>query len=255
MAHADSANDPRESSRNGLEVPGSDAPSFGNWLLACLPPEVAASLATHWTPVRLERGEVLFRAHEPLRFVYFPSTSVVSLETTLESGESLEVGLVGRDGLAGTAVLPGMSMMSCDAVVQIPGMAYRLTADELRGEISASDTLSSWISRYSQVLFARSMKLTVCNTFHTAEQRCIRWLLTISDLTAQDDLPLTHDLVATMLGLHRPTVTLAVRLLHNAGVLAERRGHIVIVDRGHLERACCECYRVVKDEQRRLVGY
>jgi len=205
--------------------------------------------------VALHRADVLFRAHEPLRFVYFPTTAVVSLETTLESGESLEVGLVGSDGLAGTAVLPGMSTMSCDGVVQIPGMAHRMTADTLKEEVSASDMLYSMIGRYSQLLLARSMQLTVCNTFHNAEQRCIRWLLTISDLTAHDDIPLTHDGIATRLGLHRPTVTLALGSLQKAGLLGESRGHVVIRDRGGLERACCECYAVVREEQRRLVGY
>jgi len=226
-----------------------------NRLLGLLPPPVLARLKAHLEPVHLERKEILFRAHEPLRAAYFPNRAVVSLVSQLESGEALEVGMVGRDGLAGTAVLPGITTMPCDGVVQVPGLAQRMSADVLRRELLENESLYSVVGRFAQTLFVRSMQMSVCNMFHPVEQRCIRWLLTVSDLTGQNGIPLTHDLLATMLGVHRPTVTLVVRSLNRAGLVDEERGRITIRDRERLEAACCECYRVMRDEQRRLLGY
>lgn len=236
-----------------LSAPGDGRPQ--NRLLALLPPSVLARLTPHLEPVHLNRKEVLFRAHEPLKVAYFPSTAVVSLVSTLESGQSVEVGLVGRDGLAGTAVFPGLTGMSCDGVVQIPGFAQRISAEVLRREMSANETLHSTIGRFAQVLLVRSMQMSVCNTFHSVEQRCVRWLLTVSDLIDSGDIPMTHDLMASMLGVHRPTITLVLRSLHKGGLVTEKRGLILIRDRRRLEKACCECYRVMRDEQRRLLGY
>ncbi len=226
-----------------------------NRLLGLLPPGVMARLTPHLEPVPLDRGEMLFRTHEPVQLAYFPDTAVVSLVSTLESGESLEVGLVGRDGLVGTAVLPGITMMTCDGVVQVPGLARRICADTLRREVLANEVLYSTLGRFAQVLLVRSMQLSLCNAFHTVEQRCVRWLLTVSDLIDSDDIPLTHDLMATVLGVRRPTVTLVLRSLHKAGLVTEKRSLIRIRNRPHLEKACCECSRVMRDEQRRLLGY
>jgi hypothetical protein len=176
--------------------------------------------------------------------VHFPLTAVVSLVSRLESGQMLEVGLVGHDGVAGTALLPGTTTMACDGVVQVAGWALRMTADALKRE-DGKGSLVSLTIRYTHLLLARSMQMSVCNMFHTVEQRCIRWLLTVDDLTAGDHLPLTHELIATMLGVHRPTVTLVLGALHRAALLGEQRGRIVIRDRARLEAACCECYGVM----------
>lgn len=231
------------------------SPAQENRLLTLLPPAVLTRLTPHLEQVNLHRQEVLFRANEPLRVCYFPLTAVVSLVSTLESGDSLEVGLVGRDGLAGTSVFPGVWGMPCDGIVQIPGLAKRMSAEVLRAEVLANETLYSTLGRYAQVLLARSMQMSVCNMFHPVEQRCIRWLLTVEDLIANGDIPLTHDLLATMLGVHRPTVTLVLRSLHKAGLVSESRGRIVVQDRRRLERSCCECYRAMRIEQRRLLGF
>lgn len=226
-----------------------------NQLLDRLPPLLSTRLNPHLAPVDLHRGEVLFRAHEPLTIAYFPTTAVVSLVATLASGDSLEVGLIGRDGLAGIAVFPGTSVMSCDGVVQIPGEAHRMSAEILRREVRMSEALHSTFGRFAQVLLMRSMQMSACNMFHAVEQRCIRWLLMVSDLIDGSNILLTHDLMATMLGVHRPTVTLVLRSLHKAGLVEESRGRIVIRDRRRLEAACCECYRVMREEQQRLLGY
>lgn len=226
-----------------------------NRLLALLPSPARARLAPHLQSVNLRRKEILFRAHEPLRAAYFPQTAIVSFISTLESGKSLEVALVGRDGLAGTAVFPGITTMSCDGIVQVPGVAQRISTEILRREVLADETLYSTLGRFAQVLLVRSMQMSTCNMFHSVEQRCIRWLLTVGDLVNTGDIPLTHDLMATMLGVHRPTVTVTLRALDRAGLVTEKRGLIVIEDRAGLEKACCECYGVMRDEQRRLLGY
>lgn len=229
--------------------------ALGNRLLAGLEPSVLERISGDLQPVHLTRKEVLFYPHEPLRTVYFPISAVISFVARLETGQSLEVGLVGWDGLAGTAVFPGITSMSCEAIVQIPGSALSMSADLLRRKLLSLESLHSAIGRYAQVLLLRSMQMSACNVFHSVEKRCVRWLLTVNDLVQNDDIPLTHELIATMLGVRRPTVTLTLQALHRAGLVDEARGRVVIRDRRGLEDACCECYRAMADEQRRLLGY
>ena len=187
--------------------------------------------------------------------VYFPDTAVVSLISTLESGESVEVGVVGRDGFTPPVVFPWTSMMPCDGVVLVPGLACRIEAEVLRREVLADHVLYSTLGRFVQLLLVRSMQRSVCSVFHSVEQRCIRWLLTIGDLIDDGVIPVTHDRMATMLGVHRPTVTLVLQSLHKSGLVTETRGRLAIRDRVRLERACCECYRVLCGERRRLLGF
>jgi CRP-like cAMP-binding protein len=238
--------------RRGPSFPGRD-----NQFLAHLPPEVFERLAPNLEPVRLEQKEVLFRTQEPLKTVYFPDTAVVSLVSRLESGQALEVGHVGRDGVVGTALFPGVTTMTCDGIVLIPGSAQRITADVLRGELLAHESLYSAVGRFVQVLLIRSMQTSVCHAFHEIGRRCIRWLLTVDDLIADGDgeIPLTQEELATMLGVRRPTVTLVMGSLRRAGLIQERRGRILVRDRSRLEAASCECYRVMRDAQARVLGY
>jgi CRP-like cAMP-binding protein len=197
---------------------------------------------------------VLFRAQEPLTAVYFPDTAVISLVSRLESGQVLEVGLVGRDGIVGTPLLSGVQTTTYDATVLVPGSARRVSADVLRRELLASISAYSVIERFVHVLLVRSMQLSVCNALHEIERRCIRWLLTVDDLTAGREIALTHEELATILGVRRPTVTLVLGSLQRAGLIRESRGRIVIEDRSRLEAASCECYRLMRDEHRRLLG-
>ena len=226
-----------------------------NRLLALLPRVVRGRLVRDFEPIHLGRGDLLFRAHEPISTVYFPETAVVSLISTLESGESLEVGLVGRDGFTPPAVFPGISMMPCDGVVLVPGLACRIEAEVLRHQVLTDDVLYSTLGRFVQLLLVRSMQRSVCNIFHSVEERCIRWLLTVGDLIDDGVIPITHDRMASMLGVHRPTVTLVLQSLHKSGLVSETRGRLAIRDPVRLERACCECYRVLRGERRRLLGY
>jgi CRP-like cAMP-binding protein len=251
--------------RGQLERPDAAAPTVGgrnpgptggeNQLLAQLPSEVVARLAPYFDRVQFERQHVLFRAQEPLTAVYFPDTAVVSLVSRLESGQALEVGLVGRDGIVGTPLLSGVPTTTYDATVLVPGSARRVSADVLRRELLANISAYGVIERFVHVLLVRSMQLSVCNALHEIEPRCVRWLLTVDDLTAGREIPLTHEELATILGVRRPTVTLVLGSLQRAGLIRESRGRIVIKDRSRLEGASCECYRLMRDEQRRLLGY
>ena len=237
--------------RDGL----SESEPSSNWLLASLPPPVFAYLTPHLERVTLDRKQVLFRAHEGTGSVYFPTTAVVSLVGALDSGETLEVGLTGRDGIAGAVALPNFDSMPCDGIVQIRGVAHRLDAALFRQSLRNFEALSLAVGRYAHLLLVRSMQMQLCDMFHPVEQRLTRWLLTVSDLLASADVPLTHELLATMLGVRRPTVTLVAGSLQRAGLIDEKRGQLTIRDRERLETACCDCYRLMCEQQEKVLGY
>jgi CRP-like cAMP-binding protein len=233
---------------------GSPAP-LENQLLMLLPREARVRLASHLEIVHFERHQVLCHAHEALTHVYFPTSAVVSLVSRVESGHTLEVALIGREGVVGVGVCPGVDTMACDAIAQIAGDAYRLDAHVLHREFMADSSIYPAFARYAELLFVRCVQMAACNMFHAVEQRLVRWLLMVHDLTGHDEIPVTHELVAAMLGVHRPTVTLVLGTLHRTGVIHEERGRILVSDRARLERSCCECYGVLRAEQRRLLGY
>jgi CRP-like cAMP-binding protein len=226
-----------------------------NWLLASLPPPVVAHLTPHLERIRLDRKQVLFHAREHLRYVYFPTSGIVSLVAALDSGETLEVGVTGRDGLAGAVALPAVGSMPSEGIVQIPGVAYRLDAGLFRQALMNLEPLSVAVARYRHLLLVRSVQIQLCNVFHPVEQRLTRWLLTVGDLLTSADIPLTHEVLATMLGVRRPTVTLVVGSLQRAGLIEEMRGRITIRDRERLETACCDCYGLMCEQQEQILGY
>ena len=233
----------------------SDTEPSSNWLLASLPPTVLTQLAPQFERVSLDRNQILFRAHERIGHVYFPTTGIVSLVAAFESGETLQVGLTGRDGLAGAVGLPVADAMPCDGVVLIAGVAYRIDIGLFRQAVRNFEPLSVAVASYAHLLLVRSMQMQLCNAFHPVEQRLTRWLLTVSHLLASADIPLTHELLATVLGVRRPTVTLAVGSLQRAGLIEEKRGRITILDHTRLEAACCYCYRLMCEQQEEFLGY
>lgn len=243
----------RDVARDEQRHEGGPAPE--NQLLMLLPRAVRARLSSQLEMVRFERHQVLCRAHEPLTHVYFPTSTIVSLVARVESGHTLEVALIGREGVVGVGVCPGVDTMACDAIAHIAGDAYRLDAQVLHREFSADSSIYPVFGRYAELLFVRCVQMAACNMFHAVEQRLVRWLLTVHDLTGHNEIPVTHELIAAMLGVHRPTVTLVLGTLHRTGVIHEERGRILVTDRPNLERACCECYGVLRSEQRRLLGY
>jgi CRP-like cAMP-binding protein len=233
----------------------SDTDPTSNWLLASLPPTVFAFLKPQLERVSLDRKQILFRVHERIERLYFPTTGIVSLVAAFDSGETLQVGLTGRDGLAGAVGFPVADSMPCDGMVLTPGVAYRIDMGLFRQAVRYFEPLSAAVGSYAHLLLARSMQMQLCNAFHPVEQRLTRWLLTISDLLVSADIPLTHELLATMLGVRRPTVTLVIGSLQRAGLIEEKRGRITIHDRDRLEAACCDCYRLMCEQQEELLGY
>jgi Crp-like helix-turn-helix domain len=203
----------------------------------------------------LKPNQVIFRAHTALSVAYFPDTSVISSLTHLKGGKTPEVGLVGRDGMASISVFPGVNTMPCDGVVLLGGTAERLNADVLRHEVHQGGPLHDLLGRFAHLTLARSMQMAACNSVHPIKDRCARWLLMTHDLIDGDEFSLTQDVLAMMLGVRRPSVTFVARALQRAGFIEYRRGRLRIRDRQGLEAASCECYQLMREEQRRLLGF
>jgi CRP-like cAMP-binding protein len=226
-----------------------------NRLLAALPAEVLDRLRPALEPVRLALGQVIYEPDEVLSHVYFPTTAIVSLLYTMENGTSAEMGIVGRDGVLGIAVFMGGDTTPNRAVVQSAGDAFRLGLKVFRDEFRRFTELHRQLLLYTQSLLTQMAQTAVCNRLHSIEQQLCRWLLLSHDRLESDDLFMTQELIANMLGVRREGVSVAAHNLQEAGLIRYRRGHITIVDRRGLERAVCECYQVVKRECDRLLTY
>jgi CRP-like cAMP-binding protein len=214
-----------------------------NEVLAALTGSALDSIRGSLRALDVVRHTVLFRADEPSRWVYFPSTAVVSYVVRLRNGSGIEAAVVGRDGMVGS-VTPGFNVVPCEASVQIGGRIWRIRAETLRGIVEAPAVMAVFC-RFESNLLHRCMQTIACNAFHPVEQRAIRWLLTISDLVGSPVIPVTHEVLATMLGVRRPTVTNVLRALDQSHLVAELRGRIIVRDRPAMLRASCECYRVM----------
>jgi CRP-like cAMP-binding protein len=199
-------------------------------------------------------GEVLYEPGGHLDHMYFPTTAVVSLLYTMENGSTAEMGLAGNDGVVGVALFLGGDTTPNRAVVQIGGSAFRMKAKVLREEFARGGPFQRVLLRYTQTLITQISQTAVCNRLHPVEQRLCRWLLLCHDRVQSDELEMTQEFIANMLGGRRESVTVAAGHLQDAGWIHYARGHISILDRKGLEGAVCECYRIVKDEFDRLYG-
>jgi CRP-like cAMP-binding protein len=227
-----------------------------NSLLAFLPDEDRQRLAAHVNLRPLRARDVLQKNDEPVLEIFFPGRSVCSITHTMQDGATLEVAMVGPEGLIGLGALADDPMVLGDAFVQVQGdPAHVLPVDIFRQEMERRGALHGSVSRYAQAFLAMVMRSVACNGLHSAEQRCCRWLLSARDRIGSDEFALTHDSVAAALGLRRPTVTLVIAELNRAGLVSHARGRIRITDRPGLERACCECYHHVKAVFHRLLPF
>jgi CRP-like cAMP-binding protein len=224
-----------------------------NQLLAALPSSDFERVATHLELVRLKCGAVLYESNSQLRFVYFPTTSIVSLQYDLASGESTEIAMVGREGILGISLFMGGDTTSSRAVVQNAGVAYRLRADALRAEFARAGPMLFHLLRYTQALLTQMAQNAACNRHHSLEQQLCRWMLLILDRLQSTELPMTQEAIANRLGVRREGVTEAAGKLRATGLIRYRRGRISVLDRKGLERRTCECYGVVKSEYDRLL--
>ena len=225
-----------------------------NRLLASLPAEEFARLLPRLQHVSFSLGEVVYEFGGHLDYVYFPTTSIVSLLYTMENGTSAEMGLTGNDGVVGIALFMGGGTMPNRAVVQSAGDAIRMKAKVLQDEFALGGKFQQLLLRYTQALITQISQTAVCNRLHSVEQQLCRWLLLSHDRVKADELIMTQELIADMLGVRREGVTVAAGHLQDAGAISYVRGHIQILDRRKLEETVCECYRVVKEEFDRLLG-
>src|SRR6187455_94261 len=225
-----------------------------NRLLAALPRDEYDHLLPRLQQVSFDLGEVVYEFGGHLDFVYFPTTAIVSLLYTMENGSSAEMGLTGNDGVVGVALFMGGGTMPNRAVVQSAGDAIRMKAKVLQEEFALGGEFQHLLLRYTQALLTPISQTAVCNRLHSVEQQLCRWLLLSRDRVKSDELIMTQELIADMLGVRREGVTVAAGRLQDSGAISYVRGHIKILNRQKLEDTACECYRVVKEEFDRLLG-
>ena len=224
-----------------------------NHLLAALPAADFQRLAAHLELAPMPLGEYLYEPGEQMRYAYFPTTTIVSLHYVTESGASAETAGVGNEGVVGVALFMGGDTTPSSAVVQTAGHAYRLEGRLLKQEFNRAGFMQRLLLRYTQALMTQMSQTAACNQHHTLEQRLCRWLLLTLDRVSSQELVMTQELVASMLGVRREGITEAAGNLQRAGFIQYRRGHISVLKRSGLETSTCECYAVVKKEMDRLL--
>jgi CRP-like cAMP-binding protein len=225
-----------------------------NRVLASLPSADYQRLLPDLAYRPLKLRQVLQKAGEPLREVYFPDRSVCSIVNTMDDGASVEVAMVGDEGFVGIGAVLGEPVSNGDVIVQAAGQgAYALSLRTFELEMSRSSAFREAVTKYAQAFVRQLTQSVACNGLHTAEQRCCRWLLMMQDRVGSDELSVTHEMLSMMLGVRRPTVTLVVAHLAKCGMITQIRGRMRIVDRQALEGASCECYKTVKNLMDRLI--
>jgi CRP-like cAMP-binding protein len=225
-----------------------------NHFLAALP----HAEALRWLPllesVDLPLGEVLYESGITLSHVYFPTTAIISLLYVMENGASAEIAVVGNEGIVGISLFMGGESTSSRAVVQSAGKGFRLKAQSMKQEFNRAGPVLHLLLRYTQALITQMSQTAVCNRHHSLDQQLCRWLLLSLDRLEGNQLVMTQELIANMLGVRREGVTEAALKLQNAGLIQYARGHITVLDRAALEERSCECYAVVKKEYDRLLS-
>jgi CRP-like cAMP-binding protein len=224
-----------------------------NLILASLSPAEFEPLAAHLELVALPLGEMLYEPGETLQFAYFPTTAIVSLHYVMATGASAESAGVGNEGMVGVSLFMGGETTTSSAVVQTAGHAYRLDSRKLKEAFGRGEGLQRLLLRYTQALMTQMTQTAACNRYHSLEQQLCRWLLLTLDRATSQELVMTQELLAGMLGVRREGITEAAGRLQQAGYIRYRRGHITVLERSGLEARACECYAVVKTEMRRLM--
>jgi CRP-like cAMP-binding protein len=224
-----------------------------NHLLAAFPAAERQRLFAQLELVPMPLGKVLYEPGDVMRHVYFPTNSIVSLLYVLSDGGSAEISVVGNEGLVGIALFMGGETTPSRAIVQSAGFAYRLIARELKEEFHRNGEVQLLLLRYTQALITQMAQTAVCNRHHSVDQQLCRWLLLSLDRLPSNQLVMTQELIANMLGVRREGVTEAAGKLEKLGVIRYARGRITVLDRPRLESLCCECYAVVKKETDRLL--
>jgi CRP-like cAMP-binding protein len=225
-----------------------------NHILDALPAEERDRLFPHLSFVSMPLGRVLYESGETLKHMYFPTDSIVSLLYVMNDGASAEIAVVGNEGAIGVALFMGGETTPSRAIVQSAGSAYRLDRKRLKLEFNRHGQMLHLLLRYTQSLITQMAQTAVCNRHHSVNQQLCRWLLLSLDRLRSNELKMTQELIANMLGVRREGVTAAAGDLQKAGVIRYSRGRITVLDRAKLEQLSCECYSVVKEETDRLLN-
>jgi CRP-like cAMP-binding protein len=226
---------------------------FGNRLLDTLPPELGAALRPLVEAVLLPAGQVIQEPEDVLDACFFPTRGVISMVALTAEGQSIEIGMIGSEGMFSVGTLLGDDAPAQRAMVQIAGDGWRIGAAALRREVEAHAPLRTLLSRYTQATLSTVAQTAACNRLHLLEQRCARWLLSAHDGAGGDQFAMTHEFLAMMLGVRRPGVSVALQALQNSALIAYNHGTMNILDRAGLERSSCECYAAIQREFRRLL--
>lgn len=224
-----------------------------NRLLAALPTDVYQRLTPHLELVSLKLHQTIYEENEPITHIYFPHGSLISLVTSMQDGTTIEIGLVGREGMAGLPALLGSRTRGHSALVQVSNSAMRIDAAVIKAEFEHGGALQRVILRYFQALLTQISQCVACNRFHTTEERFARWLLLVRDRLQTNEFQLTQEFVGQMLGIRRSSVTVAAGNLSQAGLIRYTRGKVIILDSEALEDFSCECYGVIRDEFNQLL--
>ncbi|MFU8789214.1 MAG: Crp/Fnr family transcriptional regulator [Methylobacter sp.] len=224
-----------------------------NHLLAALPADVFARLLPGLEPISMRLGDVLYESGGQLSYAYFPTTAIVSIHHVMENGASAEIAGVGNEGVLGISLFMGGNNMPSLATVQTAGQGYRLKGALMMAEFDRAGPMMRLLLRYTQALMTQMSQTAVCNRHHSVEQQLCRWLLLTLDRLPSNELIMTQELIAGMIGVRREGITEAAGNLQRAGLISYRRGHITVLDRTGLEHLTCECYSVVKKEFQRLL--
>jgi CRP-like cAMP-binding protein len=225
-----------------------------NRILNALPPEEYGRLSPHLEHVSLPLRQILYHPDQPVTHAYFPESGTVSVVSVFEDGRNVEVGMVGNEGMFGVNVFLGSVSTPLEAVVQLPGEGYRMRADVLREEFKRGGSLQDMLLRYTQAFITQIAQNAACNRAHQIEGQIAKWLLMCQDRAHSQELELTQEFIATMLGIRRPGVTETAGLLRDKGLINYVRGYISITDREGLEGLTCVCYALVKREFDRLLS-
>jgi CRP-like cAMP-binding protein len=231
-----------------------ETPHTSNYLLASLRPDKMALLMPHLRFIELPQETVLYESGDTIMAVYFPHSGVVSLVVDLASGETIEAAMIGRDSMVGGSAAFDNQISLNRAVVQVAGSASVLDVDHFCALVARSDTFRAKLARHGQLILAQAQQAAACNATHSIEARLARWLLRSRDLLRSDDIQLTQEFMAQMMGVRRTSVSIVANALQKCGLIRYRRGHIRILDLDGLKGSSCECYQTLKSLSDRLLS-
>ena len=219
-----------------------------NRILRALPEEELARIVPHLESVPLEKDKIVYLSGDDIRYVYLPESGLLSLLSTTENGSTMEVAMVGNEGIVGVPAVLKNRVIPYEVTVRFASEAVRIKANVFQEEFEKGDTLHELVLQYINVMITQISQSSICNRFHTLEQTLTRWLLTVHDQIHSDTLNLTQQVISHALGVPRTGVTVAAGALQRGGAIRYSRGKIVVLDRSLLEASSCECYRIIRDE-------